>query len=83
MEAMASGLPIVSTPIGGVPEMVVNNQTGFLVPPGDPAALADATEKLIVDFPLAQKFGHSGCERAQQLFSIEKNVGELLALLRG
>ena len=45
MEAMASGLPVISTSIGGVPEMVVNNQTGFLVSPDDPSALADAIEK--------------------------------------
>src|SRR6185503_15533394 len=74
MEAMATGLPVVSTNIGGIPEMVVENEIGFLVPPGNAVALAAATEKLISDRSLAQKFGQGGYERARALFSIEKNV---------
>ena len=82
MEAMAAGLPVISTPIGGVPEMVVDNETGFLVPPGSPAALAEAIEKVIVDLSLARKFGQAGLARAQKLFSIERNVRELLGFIR-
>jgi len=81
MEAMATGLPVVSTKIGGIPEMVVENETGFLLRPGDAVALADAIEKVINNLSLAQKLGQAGCERAQELFSIEKNVRELCALL--
>lgn len=81
MEAMAAGLPVVSTRIGGIPEMVVENETGFLVQPGDVAGLAEAIEKLIDDRLLAERLGDAGYERAQQLFSIEKNVRELCALL--
>ena len=44
MEAMATGLPVVSTNIGGIPEMIIENETGFLVQPGDAAAMADAIE---------------------------------------
>jgi colanic acid/amylovoran biosynthesis glycosyltransferase len=83
MEAMATGLPVISTTIGGIPEMVIENETGFLVQPGDVNALARAIEKLINDRSLAQKFGQAGHERAQELFSIEKNVRELCALLPG
>jgi colanic acid/amylovoran biosynthesis glycosyltransferase len=83
MEAMAAGLPVVSTSIGGIPEMVIQNETGFLVPSADVAALAGAIEKVISDRSLAQKLGHAGYERAQRLFSIEKNVRELCALLPG
>jgi glycosyltransferase involved in cell wall biosynthesis len=83
MEAMAAGLPVVSTPIGGIPEMVLQNKTGFLVPSGDVAALAGAIEKVINDRSLAQKLGRTGYERAQRLFSIEKNVRELCALFSG
>jgi glycosyltransferase involved in cell wall biosynthesis len=81
MEAMATGLPVVSTNIGGIPEMIIENETGFLVPPGDSTRLAAAIEKLIDDRPLAQKFGQVGYERAQNLFSIEKSVRELCTLL--
>src|SRR5207247_9352231 len=45
MEAMATGLPVISTDIGGIPEMVVQNETGFLVRPGDAVTLAEALEK--------------------------------------
>ena len=82
MEAMATGLPVVSTSIGGIPEMVIDNETGFLVSAGDAVALADAIEKMINDRSLAQKLGQAGYERAQRLFSIEKNVRELCELLR-
>jgi len=81
MEAMATGLPVVSTRIGGIPEMVVDNKTGFLVSPGDLVALADAIEKMTNDQSLGQKFGQAGYERAQTLFSIEKNVRELYKLI--
>jgi colanic acid/amylovoran biosynthesis glycosyltransferase len=81
MEAMATGLPVVSTRIGGIPEMVVENETGFLVSPGDVVVLADAIEKVTNDQSLGRKFGQAGYERAQTLFSIEKNVRELCALL--
>ena len=83
MEAMAAGLPVVSTSIGGIPEMVIQNETGFLVSPGDAAALAGAIEKMINDCLLARKLGQAGHERAQRLFSIKKNVRALCALLPG
>jgi glycosyltransferase involved in cell wall biosynthesis len=83
MEAMATGLPVISTTIGGIPEMIIEKETGFLVQPGDANALAGAIEKVINDRSLAQKLGQAGHERAQKLFSIEKNVRELCALLPG
>ena len=81
MEAMATGLPVVSTRIGGIPEMVVENETGYLVQPEDAVALAGAIEKLISDRSLGQKLGQAGYERAQKLFSIERNVREFCALI--
>jgi colanic acid/amylovoran biosynthesis glycosyltransferase len=80
MEAMATGLPVVSTAIGGIPEMVIDNETGFLVSAGDADGLADAIEKVIVDLSLAKKLGQAGHGRAETLFSIQKNVCSLLAL---
>ncbi len=81
MEAMATGLPVVSTNLGGIPEMVIENETGFLVQPGDAVAMADAIETVINDCSSAARLGHSGHERARALFSIEGNVRELCALL--
>lgn len=81
MEAMATGLPVVSTNLGGIPEMVIENETGFLVQPGDAAAMSDAIQKVINDPSGAARLGQSGYDRARSLFSIEKNVRELCALL--
>jgi glycosyltransferase involved in cell wall biosynthesis len=81
MEAMATALPVISTDIGGIPEMVVQNETGVLVQPDDAVALAGAIEKVIDDRSLAQKLGRTGYERARELFSIEKNVRDLCALI--
>jgi len=83
MEAMATGLPVVSTRIGGIPEMVVDDETGLLVRPKDAVALAEAIEKVTNDRSLGQRLGQAGCKRAQTLFSIEKNVRGLCALLPG
>ena len=82
MEAMAAGLPVISTPVGGVPEMIVNNETGFLVPPGKPDALADAIEKVIVDLPLARTTRPEPVTSARKDFSRStRNVRELLTFL--
>ncbi len=81
MEAMATGLPVISTPIGGIPEMVVQNETGMLVSAGDSSALASAIERIIADLSLARRLGENGYKRANELFSIEKNVRELLATI--
>jgi colanic acid/amylovoran biosynthesis glycosyltransferase len=81
MEAMATGLPVVSTEIGGIPEMVIDNETGLLVFAGDADGLADAIEKVIVDLSFARRLGENGYRRAVDLFSIEKNVRELLGAI--
>jgi glycosyltransferase involved in cell wall biosynthesis len=77
MEAMASVLPVVSTDIGGISEMVRDGETGLLVAQNDPAATANALGQLTSDCELAQSFGHRGRERAEEIFSIEKNVRAL------
>ncbi|PYL15393.1 MAG: colanic acid biosynthesis glycosyltransferase WcaL, partial [Verrucomicrobia bacterium] len=80
MEAMASGLPVVSTAIAGIPEMVVENETGVLVPASDAGALARAIEKVIVDPSFARHLGENGHKRACELFSINKNVRSLIQI---
>ncbi|MFC2156734.1 glycosyltransferase family 4 protein [Acidobacteriota bacterium] len=71
MDAMASHLPIVATDVGGIPEVVTNGQTGLLVPPRDPQALADAILKLYGDRNYARELGDKGYDVVQQKFSAE------------
>jgi glycosyltransferase involved in cell wall biosynthesis len=61
--------------------MVIQNETGFLVPPGDAVALAGAIERLFDETGLARRLGERGLQRAKELFSIKKNVRSLLALI--
>jgi colanic acid/amylovoran biosynthesis glycosyltransferase len=81
MEAMASVLPVVSTDIGGISEMVRDRETGLLVAQNDPVATADALSQLIKNIELAQLFGSKGRERAEEFFSIEKNVRALREII--
>jgi colanic acid/amylovoran biosynthesis glycosyltransferase len=76
-EAMAAGLPVVSTPIAGIPEMVEDGVSGELVSPGDSPALARAIERFVPDLPRARQFGARGLEIARNKFSIETSVKAL------
>ncbi len=69
IEAMAAGLPVVATKVGGVPEIVVPGQTGTLTAPGDDAALADALAQLAEDAQLRRQWGEAGHRRAAEVFS--------------
>lgn len=82
MEAMAAGLPIVSTPLGGVPEMVRDGTTGFLVPERQPALLAAALARLLGDRELARSLGETGRQEAATRFAIEESARQLQALLQ-
>ncbi|MFN4179082.1 MAG: glycosyltransferase family 4 protein [Armatimonadota bacterium] len=57
LEAMASGLPVIASKVGGIPEVVRDNETGLIVPPNDQEALAEAIKKLQQDKPLREQFG--------------------------
>jgi glycosyltransferase involved in cell wall biosynthesis len=81
LEAMSAARPVVSTRLAGIPELVVHEETGFLAPPGDATALADALEQLIRDPALRLRCGQAGRERMEQHFRVEKTVAPLLQLL--
>jgi glycosyltransferase involved in cell wall biosynthesis len=79
LEAMAAGLPIVATAIGGLPELVADGVNGFLVPPRDPAALAAAMAKLVGDEGLRARMGEQSLERSKK-HDIRPYVEELASL---
>lgn len=70
LEAMASGVPVVSTKVGGADELVVDGETGLLVPAAQVIALADALQRLVLDGRLRLAMGAAGRERAEAKFSV-------------
>lgn len=81
IEAMLTGLPVVSTDIRGPREMVVPGETGLLVPPMQAAPLADALSRLAGDAALRASMGQAGRARALERFDEAKVVGRTLDLL--
>jgi len=80
LEAMAAGVPVVATAVGGVPELLVGGETGVLAPAGDAEALADALRSVLVPPGRARQLGDNGRARAQRLFSRERMVADTCAL---
>ncbi len=74
VEAMAAGRPVVASAVGGIPEIVVDRDTGLLVPPGDAAVLAEALATLLASPDQARQMGRRGRERARELFAIQTTV---------
>jgi glycosyltransferase involved in cell wall biosynthesis len=70
LEAMAAELPVVASDVGGLAELVVDGETGVLVAPGDPTALADALGRLLDDRELRQRLGAAGRARAEDSFDL-------------
>jgi glycosyltransferase involved in cell wall biosynthesis len=74
LEAAAAGLPIVATNVGGNSEVVVDGNTGFIVEPGDPGALAEAMSKVGSDPELARSMGKLGRKRVIEQYSLDAMV---------
>lgn len=74
LEAMASGLPVVSSAVGGIPECVLDGQTGFLVPPAQVTQLANALNRLLTSADLRRDFGRAGRELVRERFSIRTQI---------
>ena len=73
---MNAGLPVVTTSLGG-PLEIVTADSGILAPPGDPASLASALEKLIMDAALRARLGSAGRMRARELCDPERQLNRL------
>ncbi|MGH9329001.1 MAG: glycosyltransferase, partial [Vicinamibacterales bacterium] len=80
LEAMATGLPVAATAVGGTPEAVVQERTGLLVPPSNPAVLAAALLRLVSEPEARHRFGAAGRARVVEMFSVERMVAETEAL---
>ena len=81
LEAMASGLPVIATDVGGNPELVLAGSTGWLTPPGDEVTMAESTLALLGDAALRERFGAAARDRVQSSFSADDYVtrsGKLL-----
>lgn len=81
VEAMATGVPVVSTAVSGIPEMVVDNETGLLVPSRDPAGLADAMLRLLTDPELGRRLAGNARARLDHSFDCWQTTQQLAGLI--
>jgi len=77
LEAMAAGLPVVATRVGGIPEIIEDGLSGLLVPAQDDQALAEAILRVMQDPGLAAKLGRAGQQRVRDHFSFDRLIAEI------
>ena len=82
LDAMAAEKPVVATRVGGIPEVVIDGETGLLVPPRDHTAMAGAIAGLLADPRLRQRMGAAGLARVRQHFSVDVMIGKTLEVYR-
>lgn len=82
MEAMASGTPVVSTDVSGIPELVENERTGLLVPSRDPDALARAIRRMLEDEVLRTRCVEGAARKVRHEFDADTEGGRLLRIIR-
>jgi glycosyltransferase involved in cell wall biosynthesis len=82
LESMAAGRPVIATAVGGIPELIEDGVTGFLVPPEDPMSLAERIVCLLKEPSLARSMGERGRQKVEGEFTIERMVGQFHGLYR-
>jgi len=82
VDAMAAGKAAVATAVGGIPEVVIDGVTGYLVPPRDPEALAARIVDLLKNRPLRERMGQAALDRARSCFTVAKMVDGTAAVYR-
>jgi len=80
LEAMAANLPIVATAVGGVPEMVINNESALLVPPNDPPSLCASIAMVLTDKAVAQRFAKTAAELVDTRYTPDNYVRSLVEI---
>ncbi len=80
LEAMAMALPVVATAVGGTPEVIAEGESGLLVPPDDPSAMAAATARLLDDRPSAARLGAAARQAVEERFGARSMVRRLEAV---
>ena len=82
LEAMFHGCVVVSTNVGGIPEIIDNGTDGYLVEPKDPVALKEMLSKVVADKTMAERIARSARKRVLERYSIEKSVGTLVRIYK-
>lgn len=82
VEGMACATPVVGSAVGGIPHVVADGETGLLVPPGDPEALAVACTKMLTDGELADRLGAAGRRTAEERYAWPHLTDRYLELFR-
>jgi glycosyltransferase involved in cell wall biosynthesis len=83
LEAMAAGLPVIASDVGGLRELVLNGETGWLIPPAAPIELAKRLGQLIRDCSMRQAMGSAARKRATESFSISRMAAQTIAVYDG
>ena len=81
LEAMAAGIPVVASHVGGIPEVVSNGKEGILIPPRDANSLAEAIKQLVSNRELRTRMGKNGRMRVEKKFTLEKMLSETAQVL--
>jgi len=82
LEAMGSGVPVVSTPVSGIPELIESERDGLFVPPNSPTMLADALDRLLTQPELRERLARAARAKIEALFSLDRSSAQLLALFQ-
>jgi colanic acid/amylovoran biosynthesis glycosyltransferase len=83
MEAMALGTPVIASDLSGVSELIIDDETGLLVPPGNPTAIADAVERITTDHAMRRRLVCAGRHRVEDRYDLTRNAQRLAMVLTG